>query len=148
MDDEELLDALLTALNVLDPPPERLRRAALDAQSWRLSDAVLERTELGDLELAGAGMRGQHDVVDMTFRTASTECNISVERSDPKFLVSGMVEPVPTRIVAQVPGRPPLHVDCDEFGRFEFEVEGALGVAVSFVGEDETVVRTPLIDLV
>ena len=133
-DDDVLLAAARAAHDELDPPPERLREAAIRAAAWDHEMDLL--VSLGhDSQFADAGLRAATAPRDLVFESGEISIELVVEPTerDPAItVVRGEIDPVPDRVIARSPDRPDLVVDLDEAGRFEVETDA---IVVRIVAE-------------
>jgi len=139
MDDDDLLAALHAAHSELDPPPVRLRDAAIRAATWDL-DLDLLVSLAHDSELAASGLRALAVPRDLVFESDGIAIELVVESkdSDPAIsVIRGEIEPVPERVTLRSPGRPDRVVDVDDAGRFDVEVDANLLRIVALIGGRE-----------
>ena len=143
MNDDELLAQLAAAMERTDPPPDRLRDAAIRAMAWDTGVAELSLVAIG----ADAGrpeLRGG-DVEDLSFGDENRTIDLTIEREDDSVRIFGAVDPVAVELSALEPGRSPRSIDLDDAGRFEFDAS-ALGSFVLTVKDASGTWRTPIID--
>lgn len=137
VDDDDLLAAVHAAHVVLDPPPTRLRDAAIRAATWDLDlDAMVALTH--DSLLAGSGLRGVAAPRDLVFESdgVAIELVIEVKDTDPAIsVIRGEIDPVPDTVTLRTPGRPDRKIEVDDVGRFEVEVDDTLIRVVATLGD-------------
>ncbi len=141
MDDDELLAQLAAAVDRVDPPPQRLRDAAMRALTWDLGIAELSLVPVGG---ASAAMRGG-EVEDMSFADGVRTVDLTIERTGRSVRVFGAVDPVDVELSALETTGQALPVDLDEAGRFEFEAS-SMGPFALVVSDTSGSWRTPIIE--
>ncbi|MGB3735904.1 MAG: hypothetical protein WA964_13170 [Ilumatobacter sp.] len=139
IDDDDLLAAVRSAHSELDPPPERLRDAAIRAATWDLElDLLVSLAH--DSQLTASGLRTVAVPRDLVFESDGIAIELVVESKDTDPAISvirGEIDPVPDRVTLRSPGRPDRVVDVDDAGRFEAEVDASLIRIVAMIGDRE-----------
>ncbi len=146
--DQATLGRLSAALDQADPPPEGLDDIAMRALTWdvelgHLASAIDEEPVLvrdrGTSQSSGQPLQESFQVDDYAI-------DLTIESGQVGVLLRGIVTPRVEQVFLTGPSFGPQPVNCDEFGRFEADVELST-VAVEFVGSDDLARRTPLLDL-
>jgi len=144
-DDLELLAALRDAVVAADPPPARLRDAAMRALTW---DAEME-TLLATFDSAKepAGMRSAVATRDLTFGADELVIDVSVTTDGPDGpTLTGSVSVPDASLTLARPGHPDQPITIDEFGRFHLPVSGSLAGIVVLTADGRSL-RTELFSL-
>jgi hypothetical protein len=140
-DDDAFLAAARAAHDELDPPPERLREAAIRAAGWDHGlDLLVSLAH--DSQFADAGLRSTAAPRDLVFEADDISIELMLEPggSDPTtMMIRGEIDPVPDAVFLRSPGVPDRSVDVDEAGRFEakVDVDVSLVSVVAKVGDRE-----------
>lgn len=137
--DDELLAATRAAHVELDPPPERLRGAAIRAASWDHGlDLLVSLSH--DSQFADAGLRSATAPRDLVFEDDGISIELMLEQGESEsatVVMRGEIDPVPDGVLLRSPGATDRIVEVDSAGRFEAEVDLRLVSVVATVGDQE-----------
>lgn len=145
MNDDELLARLAAAMERTDPPPDRLRGAALRAMTWDTGIAELSLVAVG-AQAGQPDLRGG-DVEDLSFADDDRTIDLTIEREDAggAIRVFGAVDPVAVELTALEPTGSVHSIELDDAGRFEFDAS-SWGPFALTVKDAAGTWRTPIID--
>jgi hypothetical protein len=119
-DDTRLEEELRELAARLEPVPDRLVQAALDAYAWRTVDAELAELAFDSLadQDEAALVRGQQQERLLSFRARGLTIEVEVSAAGPARRLIGQLVP-PQRAQVQIRHRAEVvTVATDEFGRF------------------------------
>lgn len=135
-DDDALLAATRAAHEELDPPPERLRDAAIRAAAWDHGlDLLVSLAH--DSQFADAGLRSSAALRDLVFEDDGISIELMLEPGESDTattMIRGEIDPAPDSVLLRSPGVPDRNVEVDAAGRFEVEVDVNLVSVVARVG--------------
>lgn len=122
MSDEELLAELRRAMDVADPPPDRLATIAKAALTWRTIDAELAELSF-DSSRDLAGVRDQTMQRQVTFESDKLEIEIMMADDASRRLVGQIVPACASTVVMITGDDEPVRVttSADSMGRFSFD---------------------------
>jgi hypothetical protein len=119
-DDARLEEELRELAARLDPVPDRMVQAALDAYTWRTIDAELAELAFDSLsdQDEAALVRGQQQERLLSFRASGLTIEVEVTASGPaRRLIGQLVPPQRAEVEIRHQGEV-VTVVTDEFGRF------------------------------
>lgn len=123
MSDDQVLAELRRAMDVADPPPDRLATIAKAALTWRTIDAELAELAF-DSARDMAGVRDQTVQRQVTFETADVEIELMVADDESRRVIGQLVPPTAATVVMisgddDEPVR--ITTSADALGRFSFD---------------------------
>ena len=123
MSDDDLLAELRVAIDVSDPPPERLATIAKAALTWRNVDAELAELSF-DSARDLAGVRDQTMQRQVTFESVDIEIELMMVDEADRRLV-GQLVPATVSTVVMIGGSESeperITTTSDDLGRFSFD---------------------------
>ncbi|MBW3603311.1 MAG: hypothetical protein KY460_00125 [Actinobacteria bacterium] len=138
----EVLQALRRMFDVVDPPPAHVIAHARDAFAWHGIDAELAELVYDSAVAATpAGVRGDEDARQMTFRAPGLEIEVEVV-SERTRIVIGQLVPAQTASIELRQGGRTLRAEADALGRFSFDGIAPGAIKLTVVTESGTLVQT------
>lgn len=155
MNDDELLDALRTGLDAIDPAPASLRSKALDARLWQ-QDAAFDTELRSDSDLVGSGMRSaatsdsDTGLRDLVFHANGYDLAVTIDTAtaldEGEVELSVIVTPPVDQLslVSPFGDRTELVLNQTGHGLVRLELPA---VAIEFRSASNQLIRTPLLRL-
>ena len=137
--DDQILDALASALAELDPPPAHVIAGAKEALTWHAIDADLAQLVYDSQADHGAEVRGE--TREITFRAPGIEVEVMVTADQQRTLL-GQIVPAQTADIELRHGGDRDRAQADTLGRFRFERVASGPVKLTVVTPTGTRVQT------